>query len=391
MNINDLIYLLLITLGAYLMPFVSKKLLLPSPVGEMLFGVGVAALWQLQEPREGNIVQFLAELGFVLLMYLAGMEIEIDLLKKRPFRDLAVMGLYYALVLLLSLWVVSWWGESVILALMMSMVAVGLLFPVLKEAGLLNRETGKKLLLLATVGEMISLITLTLYSLWVRSGFSLATVLHLMQLLGFALGAWLVWRFYRWLVWWHPQLLMPFYHIGEDAQEGGMRASLLNIFLFVTLALWLHLEIIVGAFLGGMLFGGLLHQKERIKERLGTMAYGFLVPLFFIHVGMTLPLTLLNRWPIWRMALMMSALVLGLRLICSPMLRFAGFAWEELPLLALGLSFPLTLLVAVAAFGHQTGLIGDAGFTSGLLASMITGLVYPILFKRRLPRCGDSG
>jgi Kef-type K+ transport system membrane component KefB len=98
--------LLLITLGAYLMPFVSKKLLLPSPVGEMLFGVGVAASGSCRSPgREYRAVS--GGTGFVLLMYLAGMEIEIDLLKKRPFRDLAVMGLYYALVLLLSLWVVS--------------------------------------------------------------------------------------------------------------------------------------------------------------------------------------------------------------------------------------------------------------------------------------------
>lgn len=390
MNINDLLYLLLITLGAYLAPFLSKRLLLPSPVGEMLFGVGVAALWQLQEAREGGIVSFLAELGFVLLMYLAGMEIEFDLLRKRPFRDLFVMGLYYGLVLLLSLGLAVWSGASVILGLMMSMVALGLLFPVLKEARLLDRETGKNLLLLATVGEMISLMALTAYSLWVRSGFSLATLLHLLQLLGFAAGAWLVWKFYRWLVWWHPQLLTPFYHIVDDAQEGGMRASLLNIFLFVTLAFWLDLEIIIGAFLGGMLFGGLLHQKERIKERLGTMAYGFLVPLFFIHVGMTLPLSMLTRWPIWRTALLMSVLIFALRLVCAPLLRFAGFSWRELPLLALGLSFPLTLLVAVAAFGHQAGLIGDAGFASGLLASMITGLVYPILLKRRLPKCGDS-
>jgi hypothetical protein len=56
-----------------------------------------------------------------------------------------------------------------------------------------------------------------------------------------------------------------------------MRASLLNIFLFVTLALWLHLEIIVALF-SGACCSGAASPKERIKERLGTMAYGFLFP-----------------------------------------------------------------------------------------------------------------
>lgn len=386
MNINDLGYLLLISLGSYLMPFVSKRLLLPSAVGEMLFGVGIAALWQMQEPRPGGIVPFLSELGFVLLMYLAGMEIEIELLRRRPLRDIAVMILYFGLVMVISLWLILLAGGSVVLALMVSMVAIGLLFPVLKETGQLEGESGRNLLLLGTVGEVFSLFSLTLFSLWHRSGFSLASLLHLLQLLGFAAGAWLVWRFYHLLVWWHPQLLKPFYHIGDDAQEGGIRASLLNIFLFVTLALWLELEIIIGAFLGGMIFGALLHRKERIKERLGAMAYGFLVPLFFVHVGMSLPLPLLGRGEIWRNALLISLLILGLRLLCSPLLRLAGFGWRELPLLALGLSFPLTLLVAVASFGHQTGFVDDGGFAAGLLAAMITGLIYPILFKRRLDR-----
>lgn len=384
MNINDLFYLLLITLGAYIMPAISKKFILPSPVGEMLFGMGIAVFWQMRGPSPGGIVHFLADLGFVLLMYLAGLEIELERLKKRPVRDLLAMVVYFALVLVLSIWLVILWGGGPILALMMTMVAIGLLFPVLKELKLLDTEMGRSLLLLGTVGEVVSLLSLTLFSLWVRTGFSMASLLHLLQLAGFAAGAWLVLRFYRWLVWWHPHLLSPFYHIGEDAQEGGVRASLLNIFLFVTLALWLNLEVIVGAFLGGVLFGDLLHQKDRIKERLGTLAYGFLVPLFFIHVGMNIPLSLLKHGEIWKNAFLMSAVLLGLRLICTPVLRLAGFRRRDYPLLALGLSFPLTLLVAVATFGHQAGLLTDAEYAMGLLVSMITSLVYPFLFKHWL-------
>jgi Kef-type K+ transport system membrane component KefB len=384
MNIHDLFYLLLIMLGAYLMPAISRKLMLPSPVGEMLFGVGISFFWQMRGPNPGGIVHFLADLGFVMLMYLAGMEIELALLKKRPLRDLLAMAFYFVMMLLLSIWLVMFWGGPPILALMMTMVAIGLLFPVLKELKLLDTPVGRNLLLLGTVGEVVSLLSLTFFSLWVQTGFSTKSLLHLLQLAGFALGTWLLLRFYRWLVWWYPHLLSPFYHIGDDAQEGGVRASLLNVFLFVTLALWLNLEIIVGAFLGGVLFGDLLHQKEQIKQRLGTLAYGFLVPLFFIHVGMNLPLNLLDDWNIWFNAFLMSAVLLGIRLVCAPVLRLAGFRRKDYPLFALGLSFPLTLLVAVSTFGYKSGLLTAGEFATGLLVSMITSLIYPLIFKHWL-------
>jgi hypothetical protein len=77
---------------------------------------------------------------------------------------------------------------------------------------------------------MISLITLTLYSLWFGAD---SAWRHCCTdaAAGLRSGAWLVWRFYRWLVWWHPQLLMPFYHIGETRRRGdeGQSAQHLSL------------------------------------------------------------------------------------------------------------------------------------------------------------------
>jgi Kef-type K+ transport system membrane component KefB len=128
-------YLLLcISVGAFIMPFICRRLGFPSAVGEILFGL-VIGLFFKEVFHKNSIIEFLGELGFLLLMYLAGLEINFEKIKITPRRELYLYISMITLVVLFSFGVTVYLGQPPIYALIYLTTAVGLLFPVLKETG----------------------------------------------------------------------------------------------------------------------------------------------------------------------------------------------------------------------------------------------------------------
>ena len=379
MPVSEVLFLLILAIGAYLVPFFARLLRLPTAVAEILFGVSLSAMGV--HSSSSGPVAFLSELGFVFLMYLAGMEIEWGLLRARGRGELILLFSFYLAMMPLALMLPAHLGLPPVGGVLLILTAVGLLFPVLKEANLLHQPLGQNLLLLGTVGEVVSLLVFTLFGLWARFGWSLQSIRHLGQILVFALAAALIRRCFFWITWWFPALLRPFAQFRDDAVQLGMRGTLVIVLLFVGMAGLLGLEPIVGAFLGGAIFGGLLHQKERIKSSVGGMAYGFLVPIFFMEVGMKLPLHLLGSWNIWQTALLLSGGLVLVRVLVAPLLLGAGFQWAQIPIAVMATGFPLTLLVAVGLFAFEHHLMPEATLTATMLAAMLTGVAGPMVLK----------
>ena len=79
--------------------------------------------------------------------------------------------------------------------------------------------------------------------------------------------------------------------------------------------------------------------------------------------------------------MIVSLAILAVRAAAGICLLFTRLRLHELLLLPLGLSFPLTLLVAAAKFGQEAGVISLRDGTSIILAAVLTALVYPWFFK----------
>lgn len=386
MHEHGAVLLMAIAFGAFVMPFISRRLMLPTAVGEIAYGLllGLLFTW---EAGEAELIRFLGELGFIVLMYLAGLEINFERIKETPRRDLWLYVAMYGLIAGMSFGLSGYLEQAPIFGLVYMTTAVGLLFPVLKEAGLMEGDTGQHMLILGSIGEVVSLIGFTLLILYVRFGTSMESLFHLGQLAAFLILAYLFHRFFGYLVWWFPRLIGPFLRTG-DATETGIRANIANMFIFVALAALMDLELIVGAFLGGMLFGLVFKERESVMEKIGAFGYGFLVPVFFIEVGLRFNPAEFLHWRVMLMGLIISAVMLAVRFLASPILLFSSMTLKEIRAVPAAMAFPLTLLVAIATFAYENELIPSDQAAAMLLAAVLTALVYPVLF-RALIRSGD--
>lgn len=378
----EALLLLCICSGAFLMPFISRRLLLPSAVGEILFGLFIGLFFK-QAFHETTIISFLGELGFILLMYLAGLEINFEKIKTTPKKELYLYISLTGLVVGFSFLLTSYFQQAPIYTLIYLTTAIGLLFPVLKETGILDQDIGQKLLIIGSIGEVVSLVALTVFILYHQFGISLKFAVHLGQLAAFLLGAYILYRLFRLLVWWFPLLVRPFLK-SSDPTESSIRANFVNMFVFVGLAALLEMELIVGAFLGGMAFALIFKKREEIQHKISGIAYGFLIPVFFIEVGLRFDIKGFLSIQVLVMALVISVIIFFVRALASLVLLLSPLNLMEIVLVPLSTAFPLTLLAVIATFGLEHKILTENQAAAILLAAILTAVIYPFLMKKMI-------
>ena len=382
MNHTEAILLLIISIGAFIIPFISKRLMLPSAVGEIIFGLILGLFYKdFSHSEHTHIVKFLGELGFIILMYLAGLELDFDKLKKLSFKEFSIYLLTIASIVAFSFHLTFYFHQPLVYALVYLTVGVGLLFSVLKETKLLKTKVGQTLLILASIGEITSLFAITLFSVLSKYGLSKESAIHLIEIYFFFFIVYVIVELFKLFVWWYPEKVAKILGKGEDTGEISLRANFMIMFIFVSLANLVNIEAIIGAFIGGMMVALFLKDREHIEKGLSSIGYGFLIPIFFIEVGLTFQITELLQTEIIKKALIFTAIIFVIRFVASFFLIFSKISLKELILVPLGLSIPLTLLVAIATIGLNLNLLTKDDASAIILTAIITGLIYPWLFK----------
>ncbi len=379
MEHNEALALLVISIGAFIIPFISERIFLPSAVGEIFFGLFLGLFFK-NALSEFPIVKFLGEFGFILLMYLAGLEIDVDKIKKVSSKEKFLISILFIVIIISSFAVVFYFKQPAIYSLVYIAMAIGILYPLLKDTGLLNKDIGQKILVIGGVGEIISLLLITAFTVYFKYGFSSKAILHIFEIYVFFLVAYFLLKIFSLYMWWNPNLVQTFLKTG-DVTETGIRANFAHMFIFVSLASLLGLESIIGAFFGGLLFSMVFKEREEIVEKLSAFGYGFLIPIFFIEVGLRFDITDFFDKEIFISALILSFVILMIKGLGSLFLIFSDFKVSEIFLVPFALSMPLTLLVVIATIGLETGIIEKKEATIILLTAIISALIYPWIFK----------
>lgn len=384
MNKTEVLLILCVTAGAFIVPFLSRRLSIPSAVGEILYGL-VMGLFLKEAAGHTHMIEFLGELGFILLMYLAGLEINFEKIKVTSRKNIMVFGMMFIFLVAASFLISILFSQPTVYGLIYSTTTVGLLFPVLKESGISGKELGQHLLTIGSVGEAISLIALTLFVLIFDFGISTNTLVHVLGIGVFFISITLFKRILYLLVWRFPNFIKFFLKTG-DATETGVRANFVIIFIFVSFASIINLELIVGAFLGGMLFGLIFKEREKVQEKMSGFGYGFLIPIFFISVGLKFDLKDFLDPGVFLHAVFITLIIFLVRVVAALLLNFSNLKLSEIFFVPFAISFPLTLLVAIATFAYDSRIIGKFQASSILLAAILTAFIFPFLFKRLLLR-----
>ena len=325
-------------------------------------------------------VQVLALFGLAFLLLLAGLEIDLRGLRGRLLR---LTGLGYLISVALAVPIgfgaraAGWTSAPLFLAIALTATSLGLVVPVLKDAGRAGDAVGQTTIAGASVADFAAIVLLTL--LFSTSGGGAGTTAAFLALFG-VLVAVLAYGLGR------ARMSMRLGDVLERLQDttAEIRVRLVVVLLvgFVALAERLGLETILGAFLAGALVG-LIDQDSashpRFRAKLDAIGYGFLIPVFFVSSGVKLDLrglieepSALLRVPVFLLALLV---VRGVPAVLYR--RSLGRAGA----LAAGLlqATSLPFLVTVAQIGTVTGRLSGTTAAALVCAGLLSVLVFPVL------------
>jgi Kef-type K+ transport system membrane component KefB len=151
-------------------------------------------------------------------------------------------------------------------------------------------------------------------------------------------------------------------------------------FILIAVMLLLHLELALGAFIAGVAISAFFHHEKELESKLSSLGFGFLVPLFFMHVGASFDLGSLQTPAILTGALTITAVMFGIRILAAFYLRTLIDKRSAL-MVALALSMPLTLQVAVATIGYTTKNIDIITYYQLILASLFEVIIAMLAIK----------
>ena len=159
---GEIYSLLIVSLIAFTIPFVTKRIGIPIIVGEIGLGILVGIINKVVEQQTGHtIIEFtpdggldlMAELGLIFLLFLAGLEIDINLIEEKGRWALLIGVIMFAVTFAMCWAFMAVLGYGVYMALVLSTTSVGVVFPILREMNLTKTHVGQDIILGAIVAD----------------------------------------------------------------------------------------------------------------------------------------------------------------------------------------------------------------------------------------------
>ena len=359
-------------------PLVAARARVPGAVVLILTGIGVGPMGLGWVVDRGSVT-FLAELGFLILMFIAGLEIDFEELRVAGPRALLAPGLTALGGFAVALAVGARLGWPASRVLVLAAMSLGMPIAVMQETETIKLPVGRFVLLTASIGEFASIVGITGWQIVTRVGVGLSLLRELgLVLFAFTISAAAI-RWARALVWWYPK---AFERTAQDhaSAEIGVRTGLLIMFAFVAFMRLFGIEAILGAFLAGTLVGFVLREKHPLERKVAALGHGLFIPVFFTIVGVRFDPRALDRD-----AVMLAGALVGLAAAAKlvPALAFGPRALSLRDRLAAGalLSAPLTLVVAIGAVGRELGVVNGTEAAAYVLTALVLSVVFPPLFR----------
>ncbi len=364
-----------VPLGLGLLPSLRLPSVVLEIVAGILIGPAVFGLVEVDLP-----LQVLALLGLAFLLFLAGLEIDLDRLRGGLLRSAAtgfVLSLAVALVIGLGLKAAGLIQAPLLVAIILSATAIGVVIPVLADAGQSSTTLGQLVIGGSSIAEFGTIILLSLFfsgdSSSVGSTLLLICAFVLLVIvIGLALAE----------VEHSSRLRSALIRLQDTSAQIRVRGALLLLIGFAALAQLLGLEVILGAFIAGAVLRLLDRDKmmthSRFQTKLQAAGFGVFIPFFFVTSGIQLDVgalfaggAALALVPVFLLALL---LVRGLpAALYRPMVGNRGS-------LVAGLlqATSLTFIVAATGIGMELGLLNPATGAAMVVAGLLSVLLFPL-------------
>ena len=378
MDYHFLFEIAVILLSTKVLGIVTKRFALPQVVGALLAGLllGPAMLGVLQETA---LMDQLAELGVIVLMFNAGLETDLGELKKGG-ASAFVIALIGVLVPLAGGFVLACFFnqgseallQNVFIGVILTATSVSITVETLKEIGKLSTRSGNAILGAAIIDDVLGIVALTIITS--LSGTGANVVMILLKIIAFFAISVVVWMLlHRLAEWWFKRY------------DRDKRRFVVISFAFCLLYAYFAEEFfgvadITGAYIAGLIFAK-TPRVTYLQDRFETLSYTLLSPIFFASLGLKVVLPEMSASILLFSVLLILWAVLSKIVGCGLGARLCHYSGQDSLRIGVGMISRGEVALIVANNGIAAGLMKNEFFGPVVLMVIATTILTPILLK----------
>lgn len=374
--------LCLILLFALIGGQIANRCGLPAVIGELLAGIVIGPA-MLNWVQPSGLIKSFSDIGVVLLMFLAGLESDLAILKKlwKPSFLVATFGMVVPIVIAYLTGIAFKFSqtESLFLGITFAATSVSISVAVLQEMKKLETKEGMTILGAAVVDDLLSVILLSVVSSVTGThtdsananlGLGLTLLLQLVYLV--VLLAASIWLFPRMLKL-SERFLLP-------------AAKPLVTIIIVLLAAFgaekVGLSNVIGAFFVGLAFSR-LPDKQKLQKSFTDIGYSLFIPIFFASIGLEMSITGIFKDGLLFIVLFVGSVISKL-VGASVGAKMAGFSSSSAYQVGTGMISRGEMALVVAQIGLSNHLLVPAAYSTVVGVIVLTTLIAPIMLKGAL-------
>ena len=324
----------------------------------------------------GDFISMLADVGIILLLFLAGLSIDVGEFKAagKPSFLVATTGVIAAFTLGFGVAYICGWSsmQAAFVGAVLVATSVGISVRTLMDINRLHTRVGMTILGAAVIDDVMGIVVLSILAGLAFGGVSflgLAENLGLIAIffiaaiyIGFKLA---------------PRLMT--YVNKLPVEEMALSTALALAFLVSALAEEVRLAAITGAFVAGLVMSK-APVVGSLKDKISTIGYGLFIPLFFVEMGVRTDLQALGSVGILALAIVGVAMfdkIVG----CGLGALLSGFGRGDSLRVGVGMMPRGEVALVVAAIGVKSNIVGPTLFSITVMVVLVTSLVTPLLVK----------
>ncbi|MGE5433182.1 MAG: cation:proton antiporter [Candidatus Doudnabacteria bacterium] len=325
-------------------------------------------------------IQVMSLLGLAFLLFLSGLEVEYERFRGRLLRLTALgYAISFGLALLIGLGLHAGGlvKSPLLVGIALSATSLGIVIPVLKDAGQVATPFGQLVVAAASIAEIATIVLLSLFFSGEARGIGVKLVLlGLFGLFVLAVGVAVLGAERS------ARISAALLRLQDTTAEIRIRGAFLLLTVFVVLAERLGLEAILGAFLASAIVKLVdrdqMMTHSEFRQKLEAVGYGVFVPVFFVATGVSFELNALfaNATNLARVPIFLAALLVARGL---PALVYRSLTTRrQIVAAALLQATSLSFLVVAGQIGVQLDLVGPAVYAALVAAGLLSVLLFPL-------------
>ncbi len=359
----------------------ARRLKAPMVVGEIIAGLLIGpCLLGIVQPTD--FINKMAEIGVVLIMFSAGLETNLQELKKSGFAALiiACIGVLVPLIggslLYMGIYGFAPFGtdeffKGIFIGCIMTATSVGITVEVLKEMGYLKSRVGQTILSAAIIDDIIGIIVLT-FVLGFKDPNSNALLVLGKIVLFLVLSVILGYIFYK------------LFKIYDEKHPHTRRIPIIAISLCFVMAYvaekYFGIADITGAYIAGIILCN-VRDAEYIDRKVNVNGYMFFAPMFFVGIGLKTDFSNVDTSMIVFSVGFVLVALLSKIIGCGLVSKCFGYKWTDSIKIGVGMMTRGEVALIITNKGLGLGIIDSSYFTAVILLIIVSSIVTPLLLK----------